>query len=165
MIVNSDALSFLQVMEDESVHMGVTSPPYYGLRKYGTTPTIWGGDPNCQHEWGEVHPPGFRGTDTNPGKLQSDGNKNRQNLTSDTCSKCGAWKGELGLEPTPELYVKHLVEIFRELKRVLRSDGTFWLNIGSSFASTTIESEEMILKDGLSREEIIYILKEMGYYG
>jgi DNA modification methylase len=67
--------------------------------------------------------------------MQHEGNKNRQNLSSDTCGKCGAWKGELGLEPTPELYVKHLVEIFRELRRVLRDDGVFWLNIGDSYAS------------------------------
>lgn len=45
------------------------------------------------------------------------------------------WRGQLGLEPSPEQYVSHLVEIFRELRRVLRSDGTFWLNIGDSYAS------------------------------
>jgi len=38
MIVNSDALSFLQIMDDESVHCATTSPAYYGLRKYGTNP-------------------------------------------------------------------------------------------------------------------------------
>ena len=134
-IVNSDALTHLMMMDDESVHCAITSPAYYGLRKYGTNPVIWDEVIGCQHEWGEVHPPGHRGTDTNPGPLQSTGNKNRQNLTSDTCRKCGAWRGELGLEPTPELYVKHLVTIFHELKRVLRSDGTFWLNIGDSYAS------------------------------
>ncbi len=49
------------------------------------------------------------------------------------CIHCGAWKGELGLEPTPELYIEHLVMIFREVKRVLRKDGTCWLNLGDSF--------------------------------
>jgi DNA modification methylase len=47
----------------------------------------------------------------------------------------GAWRGSLGLEPDPALYVAHLVEIFREVRRVLRKDGTLWLNLGSSFAS------------------------------
>jgi DNA modification methylase len=42
---------------------------------------------------------------------------------------------QLGLEPTPELYVEHLVEIFREVRRVLRSDGTVWLNLGDSYCS------------------------------
>ena len=43
------------------------------------------------------------------------------------------WNGCLGLEPTPELYVEHLVSIFREVKRVLRPDGTAWLNMGDSY--------------------------------
>lgn len=48
------------------------------------------------------------------------------------------WRGSLGLEPTPELYVQHLVQVFRELRRVLRADGTCWLVIGDSFASGEI---------------------------
>ena len=43
--------------------------------------------------------------------------------------------GQLGLEPTPELYVAHLVEIFAEVRRVLRDDGTLWLNLGDSYAT------------------------------
>jgi DNA modification methylase len=42
--------------------------------------------------------------------------------------------GQLGLEPTPEVYVSHMVEIFKEVKRVLRADGTLWLNLGDSYA-------------------------------
>jgi len=45
------------------------------------------------------------------------------------------WTGHLGLEPTPELYVQHTVEIFREVRRVLRDDGTLWLNLGDSYAT------------------------------
>ena len=41
--------------------------------------------------------------------------------------------GQVGLEETPEAYVQNLVEIFREVKRVLRDDGTFWLNLGDSY--------------------------------
>jgi DNA modification methylase len=41
----------------------------------------------------------------------------------------------LGLEPTPELYVQHLVEIFREVRRVLRADATCWVNLGDSYVS------------------------------
>jgi DNA modification methylase len=48
--------------------------------------------------------------------------------------KADAWLGCLGLEPTPELYVDHLVQIFREVRRLLRKDGTLWLNIGDSYA-------------------------------
>ncbi len=42
--------------------------------------------------------------------------------------------GQLGLEPTPEAYVGALVEVFREVRRVLRDDGTVWLVLGDSFA-------------------------------
>jgi DNA modification methylase len=42
----------------------------------------------------------------------------------------------LGLEPTPELYVQHMVEVFREVRRVLRADGTLWLNLGDSYAAS-----------------------------
>jgi DNA modification methylase len=55
---------------------------------------------------------------------------------SNFCKKCGAWKGSLGLEPTFELYIKHLCDIFDEAKRVLRNDGTCWVNLGDSYASS-----------------------------
>ena len=45
----------------------------------------------------------------------------------------GTWNGQLGLEPTPELYLAHLVQIFREVKRVLRPDGVAWINVGDSY--------------------------------
>lgn len=44
--------------------------------------------------------------------------------------------GQLGLESTPEEYVQNLVEVFREVKRVLRDDGTLWLNLGDSYAGS-----------------------------
>lgn len=43
--------------------------------------------------------------------------------------------GQLGLEPTPEEYVCRMVEVFREVRRVLRPDGTLWCNLGDSYAS------------------------------
>lgn len=43
--------------------------------------------------------------------------------------------GQIGLEPTPEEYVRKMVEVFREVRRVLRDDGTLWLNLGDSYAS------------------------------
>ena len=54
--------------------------------------------------------------------------------TSAFCGECGAWKGALGLGPTLELYVEHIVEIFREVWRVLRKDGTCWINLGDSYS-------------------------------
>lgn len=47
-----------------------------------------------------------------------------------------AWEGCLGLEPTPEMYVAHLVLVFREVRRILRKEGTLWLNLGDSYAGS-----------------------------
>ena len=53
--------------------------------------------------------------------------------TADFCYECGAWRGSLGLEPHPQMFIDHLVEICREIKRVLKPTGTFWLNLGDSY--------------------------------
>jgi DNA modification methylase len=50
------------------------------------------------------------------------------------------WTGCLGLEPTIEMYIGHIVCIFREVRRVLRKDGTLWLNWGDSYCSTAPET-------------------------
>ena len=68
-------------LADNSVHVVVTSPPYYGLRAY----------------------------------------------------KAG--EGEIGLEESPELYLEHMVAVFREVRRVLRDDGVCWVNMGDSYAN------------------------------
>lgn len=79
-IITGDALEALRQLPDGCCSTCVTSPPYYGLRDYGTD-------------------------------------------------------GQIGLEQNPEEYVEKLVEVFREVRRVLRDDGTLWLNIGDSYAT------------------------------
>jgi len=129
-----DARKVLEQLPEQSVQCVVTSPPYWGLRDYGLPPLVWGGDPECEHMWGDAvikkspHGDGFGN------------NKGIQSLTHDTssqfCQLCGAWRGSLGLEPDPSLYVQHIIEIMREIKRVLRDDGTLWLNLGDSYAGS-----------------------------
>lgn len=43
--------------------------------------------------------------------------------------------GQIGMEQTPEEYVQHITEVFREVRRVIREDGTLWLNLGDSYAN------------------------------
>lgn len=50
--------------------------------------------------------------------------------------------GQLGLEPTPEEYVARMVEVFREVRRVLRDDGTLWLNLGDSYAQNEVRHKQ-----------------------
>ena len=77
-LLNGDVRQELKKLHSESIHCVVTSPPYWGLRDYGS-------------------------------------------------------EGQLGLEETPEEYIDNMVEVFREVKRVLRKDGTLWLNIGDNY--------------------------------
>jgi len=128
----------LRAMPPESVHMVVTSPPYWPHRDYGLPPIVWGGDPNCTHRWVTeltARPNQSGGPSakqlTHPGSFNVD--YHDRQTTSAFCVDCGAWSGSLGLEPTPELYVAHLVEIFREVWRVLRPDGTVWINMGDAY--------------------------------
>ena len=72
---------------------------------------------------------------------------------------------QLGLEHTPEEYVANMVEVFREVKRVLRDDGTVWLNLGSGYINKNINSQEMVLRDDISVEELEYVMKELLLYG
>jgi DNA modification methylase len=51
-------------------------------------------------------------------------------------------EGQIGLEATPALYVTALVEIFRDVRRVLRDDGTLWLNLGDSYSANGNRSGE-----------------------
>jgi DNA modification methylase len=139
-----DCREVLRGMPDESVHCVVTSPPYYSLRDYGVEPVVWNGDELCEHVWGEEIP-NSKEERRSPEELSSsstlDGGKQKvmqwqikgPKTSGQFCQKCGAWLGSLGLEPSPELYVKHIVDIFREVRRVLRSDGVAFVNIGDSY--------------------------------
>jgi DNA modification methylase len=147
MIYCGDARELLPQFEPESVHCCITSPPYWGLRDYKLEPLVWGGTEGCEHEWGN----GVRVSQGNRRQIpHGDGRVNdsyrdaridypaqKVVIPVGFCSLCGAWRGSLGLEPTPELYVQHLVEIFREVRRVLRKDGTLWLVMGDSYATTS----------------------------
>ena len=115
-----DVREKLREIPNESVHTIVTSPPYWGLRSYGTDPQVWGGSLDCLHEWGES-------------LLRAKSQETPPTWTSHYCLHCGAWEGSLGLEPSPELYVDNIAAVFREVRRVLRPDGTLWLNLGDTY--------------------------------
>jgi len=149
-IILGHALNVLPQLPAESVSCVTTSPPYWGLRDYGIEPVIWDGDKDCKHIWKiEItkRPNASSGkTDWAKEKLAIKGVENYQEYvdyhkretTSDFCQRCNAWRGSLGLEPTFKLYIKHLCDIFDEVKRVLRKDGTCFVNIGDSYANTGV---------------------------
>ena len=130
-ILYGDCRETLKTVTNSSVQMCVTSPPYYGLRDYGTGTWI-GGDSNCNH---------MRDTKVNPSNCIT-GHKNHDKMAGvgdaiykTKCPKCGAVRqdSQIGLEQTPEEYIDQLVQVFREVHRVLKDDGTLWVNIGDSY--------------------------------
>jgi DNA modification methylase len=129
-ILTGDCRDILPTLEAESVQCCITSPPYWGLRDYGTAE--WeGGDVDCDHTT----------TRRNHGdeKQSTSNGTSRDSLAGLTeCRNCGARRidSQLGLEATPEEYIANMVAVFREVKRVLRDDGTLWLNMGDSYASS-----------------------------
>jgi site-specific DNA-methyltransferase (adenine-specific) len=97
----------------------------YGLRDYGTAK--WeGGDPNCNH-----NPQRPDGGDRSDRTLPL----GRGGVYHDICAKCGAVRidQQIGLEQTPAEYVDDIVQVFREVWRVLRDNGVVWLNLGDSY--------------------------------
>lgn len=138
-ILVGDVRARLAELTDESVHCVVTSPPYWGLRSYGTEPQAWGGDAGCDHDWADrLEKRGGGGQPSEKVRWQHVGtgpSGHPAAAAGQFCSSCGAWRGELGMEPTLGLWLEHCVEVFREVRRVLRRDGTLWLNLGDAYAT------------------------------
>lgn len=147
-------LETLKRIPDKTIQTVVTSPPYWGLRDYSTSPQIWGGESGCDHDWNAYKKPGNTWGTPNknvPGLIHKSMETNTSFVPEKEqafCSKCGAWLGELGNEPIHDCagwatgercgqcFICHLTEIFMETWRVLRDDGTLWINIGDSYAQS-----------------------------
>ena len=128
-IIEGDCRAALKTLADNSVHTCVTSPPYYGLRDYGTAQ--WdGGDAGCDHK----HPLRMRSANSTLDQGADYAAMSFGNYR-DICGKCGARRidAQLGLEASPDEWIAEMVAVFREVRRVLRSDGTLWLNVGDSY--------------------------------
>lgn len=129
-IIIGDVQKVLTQIPSNSVRCIVTSPPYYGLRDYGTA-TWLGGDEHCKHEG--------KKRQSNTGRIKPEhkqaSNDHHKDVSYGNCIKCGAIRidDQIGLEKTPEEYIAKMVEIFRECRRILTDDGTLWLNIGDSY--------------------------------
>lgn len=132
-----DAREQLSELPDESVHCVATSPPFFGLRDYGTG--RWeGGDPDCDHE----RPSTTMNVGFNERWGQGGGEKRQERKSggqyAGSCPKCGADRidSQIGLEATPDAWAASIVDVLREARRVLRSDGSLWIECGDSYAST-----------------------------
>ena len=130
-IIQGDTLTELKKLESESVDCCITSPPYWGLRDYGTAK--WeGGDEECDH----LAPTGGRNPENAKISMGSSGINNIQYKI--LCKKCGAKRidQQLGLEKTLDGYLNKMLLITAELKRVLKKTGTMWWNHGDSYGGS-----------------------------
>jgi len=137
-VICGDCLEVMKGMAENSVQCVVTSPPYWGLRKYeGNQEKVWG-DNHCEHQWGEElvrrDRGSLHGVNAQAGNTLT-GVSGIETKQGQLCSLCGSWRGALGLEPSPELFIRHLIEILREIKRVLKKTGCVFINIGDSYVS------------------------------
>src|SRR3990167_5991757 len=150
-ILQGDCLEVLKTLPSESVHCVISSPPYWGLRDYSVCSCIkirprersgialvprGGHDPNLI-EPSEVHA------------------KPAPDPDCSLCRGTGRDKDisakQMGLENTPDEYVAKLVEVFREVRRVLRRDGTCFIVLGDSFYGSGKGGGGSYAKDGMTR--------------
>jgi DNA modification methylase len=135
-LYHGDVLEQLHALPDGCVDCIITSPPYYGLRDYGTG-TWEGGNPDCDHQGQPKRTQaGFNERYFGRESVQ-DKQSELRTPYRDTCGKCGATRidSQIGLEATPDEHVAKLVAVFREARRVLADHGTLWLNYGDAYAS------------------------------
>lgn len=128
-------------LADGSVHCCACSPPFFGLRDYGTG--RWeGGDPACDHIRGLARKDGNRRATWGEFKDgdQVERHEGGKIQYRDRCGKCGARRvdRQLGLEPTVEAFVAAIVTVGREVWRVLHPTGSWWLDIGDSMSSKNL---------------------------
>lgn len=140
-LLNADARNV--PLADESVQCVITSPPYFCLRDYGTAK--WeGGRVDCDHRQPETRK---NGSTLTGGKKTTGHSEEGYRLR---CSKCGAVRvdNQIGLEKSPADYVAELVNVFREVKRILRGDGVLWLNLGDSYAGSSMSGGDQTKRVG-----------------
>lgn len=135
-LYHGDVLEVLKKLPYRSVHCVITSPPYYGLRDYQTA--VWSGGQNgCTHkptaDW--IHSQFNANSGLAGNATQSNAAAARWYKADGSCRRCNAKRtdNQLGVESNPNDYIEKMVEIFWQVRRILRGDGTLWLNIGDSY--------------------------------
>lgn len=132
-ILHGNVFDKVKELNDNSIDCVVTSPPYWGLRDYGTGTWI-GGDKNCPHKrLTKIS----KDTKTGHAGMFKKGNVVGDAIYKKYCPECGAKRKDeqLGLEETYQEHIKNIVNLFEEIKPKLKESATIWLNYGDSYSS------------------------------
>ncbi len=145
-IITGDCIEGMKTLPDGCVQTCITSPPYFGLRDYGTG--SWeGGDIECDHIDTTAMAERLRQKKSMIAVGERMDGSTRTRIHDEqigqgiqynhSCKKCGAKRvdSQIGQEDTVDGYVQKMTEVFREVRRILRDDGTLWLNLGDSYMS------------------------------
>jgi len=148
-LIHGDCLNVLKKIESESINCVITSPPYWNLRDYQTD--LWeGGNIDCDHKIpiNEVDPKNPQGTSHNV------------RFIKENCYKCGAKRidKQIGLESDFRTYIINLCDIFDEIKRILKKDGTCFVNLGDTYMNNSSYSNSG--RQGYGNDKIGMIYKK-----
>ena len=150
-IIQGDCVQKLTRLKPRTVNTCITSPPYWLLRDYGTGTWV-GGKADCDHLG-----------DTMRAWTISNATKAPREFYREECPKCGAKRvddKQLGLEETPERFLRNMVRVFRFVKNALRNYGTLWLNMGESYHHHNLQLNGMPWKLALALQEDGWILRQ-----
>ncbi len=160
-IINKNVLDALKEIPENYVDLIITSPPYWGIRDYGLPDVIFDEKMPCKHEWKENIKKSLGGKGSkgaNVGANKNDfANMRDYDVISYFCSRCGAWKGQLGQEPHYQMYINHLVEIFDECKRVLKDSGSAWINLGDTYLGSIPPQVNSVERSQIKKKSLVGI--------
>ena len=165
--LQGNCIDKIKELDDSSIDCVVSSPPYFGLRDYGTEPQIIGGNKNCNHIWQTFKRDGnCWGIPNRNIDGQAQTKKTNNSIVKEQeqkkCSKCDAWIGQLGLEPTYQDYLANTVKVFETFKPKLKDTATIWWNVGDSYSSgsrktTTLQTVRKPKSNEISKSKQKYL--------
>ncbi len=136
-------------LDDNSIDMIMTSPPYWGLRDYGTATWIESNDLNCDHKVGRDT---RKSNEWMEKKLVQGTFGDEAIKTGHRCPKCNALRvdRQLGLEPHPKEFIQHLVDGFAILRNKLKKTGSLYLNLGDTYYGSNSDKNSIKNPESIS---------------
>ncbi len=163
-ILQGNCIDKIKELENNSIDCVVTSPPYWGLRDYGTGK--WqGGDINCDH-LGKPQATRSNIHDRTQPQCNNKKDETVREIFKNICKKCGAKRidKQFGLETTYQEHIQNIVKLFRAMKPKLKDTATIWLNYGDSYAATVNGTKVKDMKKNLQKNRLENKSKTNGVY-